>query len=159
MIAVCFVCHGNICRSPTAEAVFATLVERAGLQHAIAIDSAGCSDEHAGESPDARSARVAVARGYAMRSCARRFERADFERFDLVIAMDRHNRAHLERLAGSTSARAKVRMMREYDADDPRPLDVPDPWYGGGEGFAEVLAICERACAGLLAELRRTHGL
>jgi protein-tyrosine phosphatase len=94
-----------------------------------------------------------------MRSCARRFERSDFSRFDLVIAMDRHNRAHLERLAGNASDRAKVKMLRVYDADDPRPLDVPDPWYGGGEGFDDVLAICERACAGLLAELRRTHGL
>ena len=159
MIAVCFVCHGNICRSPTAEAVFATLVERAGLQHAIAIESAGCSDEHAGESPDRRSARVAVARGYSMRSCARRFERDDFARFDLVIAMDRHNRAHLERLAPSASARAKLKMLREYDDEDPRPIDVPDPWYGGGEGFDEVLAICERACTGLLAEIRRTHAL
>jgi protein-tyrosine phosphatase len=159
MIAVCFVCHGNICRSPTAEAVFATLVERAGLQHAIAIESAGCSDEHAGESPDRRSERVAALRGYSMRSCARRFERDDFARFDLVVAMDRHNRSHLERIAASPRERAKVKMLREYDADDPRPLDVPDPWYGGGEGFDEVLAICERACEGLLAELRRSHGL
>lgn len=159
MVAVCFVCHGNICRSPTAEAVLATLVERAGLNHAIAIESAGCSDEHAGESPDRRSSRVAKASGYAMRSCARRFERRDFARFDLVIAMDRHNRAHLDRLAGSPSDRAKIRMLREYDPDDPRPLDVPDPWYGREDGFTEVLAMCERACAGLLTEVRRDHGL
>lgn len=155
MVAVCFVCHGNICRSPTAEAVLATLVERAGLQHAISIESAGCSDEHEGEAPDRRSARVAVARGHSMRSRARRFEREDFDRFDLVVAMDRHNRSHLERLAGSAQARAKIRMLREFDAADPRPLDVPDPWYGGADGFTEVLAMCERACEGLLAELRR----
>ena len=155
VVAVSFVCHGNICRSPTAEAVFATLVERAGLEHAIAIDSAGCSDEHEGEPPDRRSARVATASGYSMRSRARRFERSDFDRFDLVVAMDRHNRAHLERLAGSADARAKIRMLREFDADAPRPLDVPDPWYGGADGFTEVLEMCERACEGLLAELRR----
>jgi protein-tyrosine phosphatase len=159
MLSICFVCHGNICRSPTAEAVFATLVERAGLHHAIATESAGCSDEHEGEPPDRRSARVATAQGYSMRSRARRFERADFARFDVVVAMDRHNRAHLERLAGSAEHRGKIRMLREFDADDPRPLDVPDPWYGGADGFTEVLAMCERACVGLLDDLRRSHGL
>jgi len=160
MITVCFVCHGNICRSPTAEAVFAAMVERAGLAHAIACESAGCSDEHAGETPDRRSARVAVARGYAMRSRARRFEREDFARFDCVVAMDRRNRQHLERLATATGTPPdRIRMLREFDPEDPRALDVPDPWYGGAAGFDEVLGLCERACAGLLATLRRDHGL
>jgi protein-tyrosine phosphatase len=158
MIAICFVCHGNICRSPTAEAVFATLVERAGLGDAIAIESAGCSAEHEGESADPRSARIARTRGYSMRSCARRFERRDFARFDYVVAMDRHNLAHLERLAGDAESRAKIRMLREWE-DDARELDVPDPWYGGSDGFVEVLGICERACAGLLAHVRRAHAI
>ncbi|MBX7082262.1 MAG: low molecular weight phosphotyrosine protein phosphatase [Nannocystaceae bacterium] len=158
-LGVCFVCHGNICRSPTALAVMQVLVQRAGLQHAFSLDSAGVSDEHAGELPDRRSRSAGAARGYRLESRARRFERDDFARFDAVIALDHDNARRLRALAPDEAARAKLRLLREFDPEQPGAHDVPDPWYGGAEGFELVLDLCERACAGLLAHLQQHRGL
>ncbi len=152
-IRVCFVCLGNICRSPTAEAVFAHLVNEEGLADRFVIDSAGTGAWHAGEPahPDTRAA--ARARGIEVTSIARQFTRADFDRFDYVVAMDRQNRANLERLAAGHT----VHLFRDFDPASPKGAEVPDPYYEGG--FDRVFDICEAAARGFLAHLRETHGL
>jgi protein-tyrosine phosphatase len=158
-VRICFVCLGNICRSPTAEAVFRHLVEQAGLADRVAIDSAGTAGYHAGEVPDRRSTAAAERRGIALRGRARRFDRDDFERFDYVVAMDRDNRRDLLALARGDAAQAKVHLLRDFSPRGPRDADVPDPYYGDGDGFERVLDICTDACQGLLDRLRRTHEL
>lgn len=156
MPRVLFVCLGNICRSPTAEAVMARLVADAGLAGAIELDSAGIGAWHVGSPPDERATAAAAARGIPMRGSARQVTAADFERFDLLVAMDAENQRALRALAPDPAAAAKVRMLREFDPtlDGAASLDVPDPYYGAGDGFERVLDLVEAACAGLLAELR-----
>jgi protein-tyrosine phosphatase len=151
-VRVLFVCLGNICRSPTAEGILRALVREAGLEGEIEIESAGTGDWHIGHPPDERAVTAARTRGIALDGAARQVTAADFERFDLLVAMDRSNKAELERLAPRSEARAKVRLLREFG--DGAELDVPDPYYGGPEGFDEVVAIVERSCEALLAELR-----
>lgn len=166
-IRICFVCLGNICRSPTAEGVMRALVERSGRGARIHVDSAGTAGYHEGDPSDGRSIAHAERRGYAMRHVARQFTRADFARFDYVVAMDASNWKNLARLAPDAEARAKVTMLRAYDVPAPvrhgRPADafddVPDPYYGGADGFEHVLDICEKSCASLLAHLVAEHGL
>lgn len=130
-------------------------VEAAGLTHAIRIESAGVSAEHEGERADSRSRAVAQRRGYRLESRARKFVAADFARFDLVIALDGDNLRRLRALAADDEALGKLRLLREFDTHGAGPHDVPDPWYGGADGFEEVLDLCERACNGLLAHLQR----
>jgi low molecular weight protein-tyrosine phosphatase len=156
MTRVLFVCLGNICRSPTAEAVMARLVEEAGLAQAIELDSAGTGAWHVGSPPDARATEAAAARGIAMRGVARQATVADFDAFDLLVAMDAENQRDLRALAPRPQAAAKVRLLREFDpaSAGAASLDVPDPYYGGPDGFDRVLDLVEAACAGLLAELR-----
>ena len=150
---ICFVCMGNICRSPTAEGVMRALVDRAGLADRIAIDSAGTGGWHAGELPDPRSRAAAAKRGYQLTHIARQFVVADLERFDLVVAMDLDNVAQLCRLAGTRHA-PPIRLLRSYDATAPADAEVPDPYSGGAAGFEAVIDQCERACRGLLEQLR-----
>jgi len=154
---ICFVCLGNICRSPTAHGVMERLVEVAGLGAAITIDSAGTGDYHIGELPDGRSRAAALRRGFELSHLARQFGRDDLDRFDLVIAMDRQNLRQLERLVGDRS-RPALALLRSFDATAEPGAEVPDPWAGGAHGFEEVLDQCERACAGLLAHLREQLG-
>ena len=151
-IRVCFVCLGNICRSPTAEGVIRSLVHAAGMSEGFEIDSAGTEGYHAGERADRRSRAEASRRGVELTSTSRRFERSDFARFDYVIAMDRRNLRDLEQLATSAADRAKLHLLRSFDPTA-RELDVPDPYYGGSSGFADVYDICEAGCRGLLARL------
>jgi protein-tyrosine phosphatase len=153
---VLFVCLGNICRSPTAEAVMARLVAGAGLEQAIELDSAGTGAWHAGHPPDERATAAAARRGIAMRGTARQVVVEDFAAFDLLLAMDGENLRNLRALAPDAAAAAKVRLLREYDPAGAGAvsLDVPDPYYGGPGGFDRVLDLVEAACAGLLAELR-----
>jgi protein-tyrosine phosphatase len=158
-VAVSFVCTGNICRSPTAEAVMRQLVRQAHLDGAIEIDSAGTGSWHVGEARDERSQAVGARRGMPLAGIARQFRRSDFARFDYVLALDRENLADLLRLAPDTQARAKVRLLREFDPASPPDTDVPDPYYGGIDGFERVFDICEAACRGLLDHLRQTHRL
>jgi protein-tyrosine phosphatase len=158
VVRICFVCLGNICRSPTAEAVMRHLVEEAGLDERIAIESAGTGDWHVGGARDRRSRAVGAARGIPLEGEAQQFTRADFERFDHVLAMDRANRDELLRLARDGRDRAKVRLLRSFEPGAPPDAEVPDPYYGGPRGFEEVFDICERACRGLLAHLKREHG-
>lgn len=158
MINVCFVCLGNICRSPTAEGVFTKLVRDAGLAHEIVIDSAGTGDFHVGEPADRRARAHARARGYALDSVARQFTAPDFARFDHAVAMDASNLSFLRALTRGHTTRATLTLLRAFDPEG-RDSDVPDPYYGGDAGFEEVIDICERSCAGLLAHLRALHDL
>jgi low molecular weight protein-tyrosine phosphatase len=151
---VLFVCTGNICRSPTAQGVFRKLVADAGLADAIKADSAGTHAYHVGEAPDRRAQVAARGRGYELSGIrARRIETEDFAVFDLILAMDRDHHEILSRLAPPAS-RHKVAMFLSY-ARRTKTLDVPDPYYGGPEGFALVLDLIEDAAEGLLASLRR----
>jgi protein-tyrosine phosphatase len=157
MIRICFVCLGNICRSPTAEAVMLDLVNRAGRAAEFAIESAGTGDWHVGEPADRRAREAARERGIRLDGRARQFQRADFARFDYVIAMDRANRRELERLAPDDGARAKIHLLRSFvpagagGEEGRAELDVPDPYYEGG--FDRVLEICETACRALLERI------
>jgi protein-tyrosine phosphatase len=159
-VRLSFVCLGNICRSPTAEAVMRHLVKQAGLGDRVFIDSAGTGDWHVGEPRDRRSSEVGRRRGIPLSGRARQFVPADFARFEYVLAMDRQNLTNLQRLAPDPTARDKVRLLRSFD---PTVIDgddeVPDPYFGGTEGFDQVFDICLRACGGLLDHLRQTHAL
>jgi protein-tyrosine phosphatase len=148
---------GNICRSPTAEGVMRGLVREAGLEDEIEIDSAGTGGWHAGDPPDRRATEAARRRGVTLDGGAREVRASDFEEFDLLLAMDRDNLRDLRAIAPDAEAAAKVRLLREYDPDSAGApdLDVPDPYYGGPNGFETVLDQVERACRGLLDELRR----
>jgi protein-tyrosine phosphatase len=154
VVRICFVCLGNICRSPTAEAVMRHLVAEAGLGGSIAIASAGTGDWHVGEPRDRRSQSVGRTRGIPLGGTAQQFTASDFDRFDHVIAMDRSNRDDLVRMARDERDRAKVRLLRSFDPEADKDADVPDPYYGGPHGFENVFDICERACRGLLAHVR-----
>jgi len=158
MIQVCFVCLGNICRSPTGEAVFRRLVLDAGLENQISIDSAGTSGWHLEEAPDARATAFAGGRGYELGGLSRQFVASDLDRFDYVIAMDGQNRTDLLALCRTDEHRGKISLMRDHE-DGAAGEDVPDPFYGGDGGFQVVLDMCEIACAGLLERIRSTHDL
>lgn len=147
---------GNICRSPTAEAVFRHYVENAGLAGHILIDSAGTHDYHIGDAPDLRAQRAAQQRGYDMSGLrGRQVEEGDFHRFDYVLAMDSANLTILQRLA-PPGCDAQVRLFLEY-ARHHAELEVPDPYYGGAEGFERVLDMVEDAAQGLLQHIRQQH--
>jgi protein-tyrosine phosphatase len=146
MTSILFVCLGNICRSPTAEGVMRRMVAEAGLENEIEIDSAGTGNWHVGSPPDARSTDAARRRGTTLEGSARTVAREDFDRFDLLVAMDRQNLADLRRIAPSGTEH-KIRMLTTRD--------VPDPYNGGPDGFDEVLDIVEDGCRKLLDELRQ----
>lgn len=129
------------------------LVEQAGCGERFVLDSAGTGGWHEGEPPDARARQTATARGIEMVGRARRFRRGDFARFDYVIAMDCDNLEELRRLAPDDAARAKLHLLRSFDPASEPDDDVPDPYYGGAEGFDRVFDICEAACRALLARL------
>ena len=150
---ICFVCLGNICRSPTAHGVMVRVVADAGLGGAVVIDSAGTAAYHLGELPDERSRTAARRRGIELDHRARQFTRTDLDRFDLVIAMDRQNLENLQRLVGGRTTPELV-LLRSFDPTAGPGAEVPDPWAGGEQGFEEVLDQCERACKGLLAHIR-----
>jgi protein-tyrosine phosphatase len=147
---------GNICRSPTAEGVMRHLLREEGLEDEITIDSAGTGAWHVGNPPDRRATAAARARGIVLEGAARQVRPSDFDDYDLLLVADRENLADLRAIAPDEAARAKVRLLREFDpASDGAPdLDVPDPYYGGPDGFEDVLDLVEAACRGLLAEIR-----
>ncbi len=155
-VSVVFVCMGNICRSPTAEAVFRQYVENAGLAEQILIDSAGTHDYHIGDPPDLRAQRAAQQRDYDMSGLrGRQVEQGDFHRFDYVLAMDRANLAILQRLAPPDSD-TQARLFLEY-AHHHAEREVPDPYYGGADGFERVLDMVEDAAQGLLQHIRQRY--
>lgn len=152
MVSVLFVCLGNICRSPAAEGIFKSMVEKQGLKDKIAIDSAGTSDYHIGDLPDARMRAHASTRGYNLNSKARQLVVEDFEKFDYVIAMDDSNLAHINALDLNNAFKAKIFKMTDFLTKIEASF-VPDPYHGGNSGFERVLDILEDACQGLLKRI------
>jgi protein-tyrosine phosphatase len=151
-IKILFVCLGNICRSPTAEGVFRHLVDEAGLQDRVIIDSAGTGEWHIGSPPDERACRAAAARGYDLSKLrARQVTRKDFSEFDYVLAMDDENLRILKRLAPREHAH-KARLFTDFASNG--ASGVPDPYAGGAEGFEIVLDLVEDAAQGLLRHIR-----
>jgi protein-tyrosine phosphatase len=158
-IGVLFVCLGNICRSPLAEGVFRQIVEEAGLADRFHIDSAGTTAYHAGDPPDARTVAVAARRGLALEHVARQVTAEDLDRFHYVVVMDAANLSKVEALAARVRGRAEVHMMRAFDPEAGGELEVPDPYWGGANGFEEVHDMAERAGHGLLEHIRAEHAL
>jgi protein-tyrosine phosphatase len=153
-ISVLFVCMGNICRSPTGQGVFETLVQSQNLEDRILVDSAGTHAYHVGEQPDARSQQAAFARGIDLSGQrARRVSTEDFERFDYVLAMDKSNYDDLYRMA-SPVQRKRLYLFMDF-APKWGVKEVPDPYYGGSNGFERVLDMVEAASQGLLEEIVR----
>lgn len=150
MKRILFVCLGNICRSSSAEEVMRTLIRKAGLEKEIEVDSAGILSYHRGELPDSRMRAHAIRRGYDLTHRSRPVRTDDFHRFDLIIGMDDRNIDDLKERAPSVEAWNKIHRMTEYCTKFTHADHVPDPYYGGSEGFEYVLDLLEDACAGLL---------
>jgi len=157
-VRILFVCMGNICRSPTAHAVFLRRLEQAGIRDRVEVDSAGTHGYHVGSAPDSRAIQAAAGRGYDLTALrARRVEAADLVTFDYVIAMDRANLDILRGLAGE-STRAELALLLDY-VPGHEGADVPDPYYGARNGFDEVLDLVEAGADALMARLHERHGL
>ncbi len=148
---ICFVCLGNICRSPAAAAVFVSKAAAAGL--AVDVDSAGTSRYHLGEPAHANTLAEAAQRGIEIEHRARQFTPADFDRFDLVVAMDEANRGELSRLAPNDEARGKIVLLRSFAPDGSGYQDVPDPWGLPPSAYVDMFDIVESACDGLVAHV------
>jgi protein-tyrosine phosphatase len=152
---ICFVCLGNICRSPLAHGVFEHLIVDAGLQDRIETHSAGTGDWHVGHSPDARMQATANAKGIQLNSRARQFTSPDFDRFDLILAMDRSNFENLLHLRPAHAPIPKnLLLFRSFDPQCNGNHDVPDPYYGGVDGFEDVFDIVSRTCPEILKHIR-----
>lgn len=153
-IGVLMVCMGNICRSPTAEGVFRRHLEEAGLAHRVRLDSAGTHDYHVGRPPDPRAREAALRRGYDLSGLVgRQVSPADFHEFDFILAMDQDNLANLMRICPAGQEH-KVRLFLSYSRRY-AGREVPDPYYGGPQGFDRVLDMVEDAALGLVDEIRR----
>lgn len=153
-VGVIFICMGNICRSPTAEAVFRHYVEQEGLSEVIHIDSAGTHDYHIGDAPDGRTQSVASQRGYDMSALrGRQVGVVDFARFDYVLAMDEANLSILQRLR-PRDAESHLGLFLDF-AEKHDEREVPDPYYGGAQGFEHVLDLVEDAANGLLKHIKQ----
>lgn len=153
-LKIVFVCLGNICRSPTAEGVFQHLVNERGLERYFLVDSSGTSAYHIGEPANSKSREVALANGIKLGSRASMFEGIHLEESDLVIAMDSDNRENIRALDTGGKWGSKIHLLRDFD---PEPGDgqVPDPYYGGMDGFRNVFRIVHRSCSALLDELEK----
>ena len=152
MIKILFVCMGNICRSPSGEAVMNALIEKNNLQDKIKCDSAGTIAYHTGEHADARMQKHAMKRGYNLTSLARQIKHQDFDKFNYIIAMDTDNYNNILALDTLGKYKNKVSMMMDY-ATKFNDRNVPDPYYGGEQGFEYVLDLLEDACSGLLEQI------
>jgi len=156
MVKVLFVCMGNICRSPTAEGVFRHVVEEAGLSHLIEIDSAGTHAYHIGEQPDRRSQAAALRRGFDLSSQqARKVIKQDFDEYHYVLAMDDDNYANLSALCSAEHGHKLALFLKH--GENISETEVPDPYYGGENGFEHVLDLIEDASQGLLMHIRQHH--
>lgn len=158
MIKILFVCLGNICRSPTADGLMRQLVAEAGLADKIQIDSAGTSGMHTGKGPDARTQAVAKEKGCDLSQLqARQFVAEDFNKFDYILAMDNSNLDNILSLASSEEDKAKAQLFLNFSDSD--LTQVPDPYYGGEEGFYQVFDLIHTTCEQLLSHLRNEHAL
>ncbi len=153
-ISVLFVCLGNICRSPLAEGVLAHRLVAAGLSDLVYVDSAGTGAWHVGQAPDSRSIAVAAQNGIELPGKARRVRLEDFFEFDLVLAMDRSNLEDLKDLESGSGSDAAIKLFLEFDSDPDGDPDVPDPYYGGADGFQRVFEMVDRTCEALVDHLR-----
>ncbi|WP_441001451.1 low molecular weight protein-tyrosine-phosphatase [Fodinibius sp. SL11] len=151
---ICFVCLGNICRSPTAEGIFQHLIDERDLENHFEVDSAGTSAYHLGESANSKSQRTAQKHGITLHSKARQFDASDLDYYNLILAMDNENLKNVREMANGTHE-SKIGRMRDFDPN-PGEGEVPDPYYGGPEGFENVFQIVKRSCEKLLDELE-TH--
>lgn len=152
---ILFVCLGNICRSPAAQAIMQSAVDAAGASSRYVLDSAGLYSGHAGDLPDKRMRVHATRRGYTLDHRARPVRSSDFDDFDLIVAMDDSNYSRLRAFAPTPEAEAKVVRMMDYCTLATRYDHVPDPYYEGAEGFELVLDLLEDACTGLLRTLEQ----
>jgi len=159
MLNINFVCMGNICRSPSGEAVMNAVIEKNGLSDKIKCDSSGTLGYHTGEPADARMQRHAQKRGYNLTSRARKFVPEDFEKFDYIIAMDNANYRDITAQDVENKFSDKVFLMTEFCSQYEKTGGVPDPYYGGAEGFELVLDLIEDACKGLLEKIKKDHSL
>lgn len=156
MIRICFVCMGNICRSPLAEGIFKHLAAESGRGHNFHIESFGIGAWHVGEEPDPRSQAVARRHGLRLTSHAQQFRPNDFARFDHVLALDETIAENLQHLASDRASRAKIRLLRPYDSEANGHRDVPDPYYGDQKEFEAVYQMVDRACQALFHEVTAT---
>jgi protein-tyrosine phosphatase len=151
-IKICFVCLGNICRSPTAEGIFQHLVNERSQQSYFEIDSSGTSAYHIGEPANSKSRKTAEQHGVTLHSRARKFESSDLEYFDLILAMDKENLENIRRLDVENKYSDNIMLMREFDPK-PENKEVPDPYHGGLQGFENVFQVVKRSCENLLDKL------
>ena len=147
---ISFVCLGNICRSPLAQGVFQDLINREKLDHKVFISSAGTGNWHIGNLPDERMRQTAQSKGIKLESRAQQFQSKDFNRFNLVLAMDHSNLIRLSEISPSTLPPDKLMLFRSFDPESNEDQDVPDPYYGGAKGFEEVYSMVKRTCPPLL---------
>ncbi len=152
-VSVLFVCLGNICRSPLGEGVLAHRLEEEDLSSRVRVDSAGTGAWHLGEPPDPRSTEVALRHGIALRGRARRVSVEDFHEFDYIFAMDRDNLRDLRHLESQVEEGALLSLFREFDPDRDGDLDVPDPYYGGPDGFDLMFDMIDRTSAAFVEHL------
>lgn len=158
-VSVCFVCLGNICRSPMAEGILTKLVTDAGLRGRIRVDSVGTGAWHKGERADKRARELASERGYELNSVCRQITAADFVTHDLLIGMDQTNVRELTELAPDAKAKLKIKLLRDYDSRSPKGSEVQDPYYGTAEEFRRAFETIEAACVELLGHLRSHYGM
>ncbi|MBT6718802.1 MAG: low molecular weight phosphotyrosine protein phosphatase [Nitrospina sp.] len=153
-LSVCFVCHGNICRSPLAQGVMESLVKQEDLGKTILVSSAGVSGWHVGEPPDTRMQDTAQQNGISLNSLGRHFQSHDFKQMDLVLAMDHSNLNTLKSLRPIAETQDKLYLFRSFDPQNNGDLEVPDPYYGGDKGFQLVYEMVERTCPKILEHLK-----
>ena len=155
MVRILFVCLGNICRSPLAEAIFNQLIRERGLEQEIACNSAGTGDWHIGEPPDPRTQEVARRYQVPLQHQGRQFASVDFATYDYIVAMDRKNRSNIQAWASATeSSSYQLVLLREFD-EPPGERDVPDPYWGGEQGFDDMYHQLRRCCINLLSHIQK----
>ncbi len=158
-VSVCFICLGNICRSPLAQGVFEDLIAKEGLANRIEVSSAGVGDWHVGSPPDARMQNTARNRGITLNSRAQQIQTDDLKRLDLALAMDESNMQALKQIFPPSADLNKLKMFRSFDPQHNGDLNVPDPYYGGDAGFENVFNIVNRTCPQIIAFLKQEYDL
>jgi len=157
-ISVLFVCLGNICRSPLAEGVFRHILDERGVSDRFRVDSAGTGSWHVGEGPDHRAVRAAGTRGVTLSGHSRQVQPEDFRDFDYMVAMDRSNLRDLEDYREGVGGEVSLYLLREFDPEGGPGAEVPDPYYGGPDGFENVYDMVDRSCRALLDHILEEHG-